>query len=490
MADENDPRVPTGIAGLDDLLRGGLPQGHLYLLTGPSGAGKTTMALQFLLEGARRGERVLYLGTAETEEEIDAVARSHGWDMAGLTIRHYGGPAEPLHGPEQTMFHPAEVELPRTMEKLMALVKEVRPQRLVIDSLSEIRLLAREDDWFREQIKILQRDVAKLDCTVVVTDLFVQDQPVLRSGVHGVIELNQLTAVYGPDRRQLRVVKVRGSGHATGYHDFAIEKGGVKVFPRLVAAEHGHQHTYDSISSGLPELDAMLGGGIDRGTATLFLGPTGTGKSTLVTHYIVAAARRGEKSTMYLFDERRQTLLTRSRDLKLELEEHIEAGLVEVRQVNPVELTPGQFSQAVVDAVEGGSQIIAVDSLNGYAYAMPEERLLGLYLHELLSYLNQKGVTSLLVMAQHGMLAPTPMEFDISYIADTVILLRPFEYAGKVRKALSVHKRRSGDHEKSIREFHLSGDGIVVGPPLEQFSGVIAGNLQFLGNDLTRPDAQ
>lgn len=482
MTPKTGGRVETGVRGLDEVLRGGLPRDHLYLLQGPSGSGKTTLALQFLMEGARRGERSLYIGTAETEAEIEAVAESHGWDLTGVEVRHHGGPRQPMRGPEQTMLLPHEAELPRVMDKIMTVVDEVEPSLLVLDSLNEIRLLAREANWFRDQIKVLQEHLASGRCTVLLTDLAVMEQPALRSAVHGVIELEQHASTYGPDRRRLRVVKMRGVSHVTGYHDLAINTGGIEIFPRLIAAEHRRERTIETVSTGLTELDTLLGGGIDRGTATLLLGPTGTGKSTLMTQHIVAAARRGEKSVMYVFDERIETLFGRSASLGLELREHFERGTVIVRQVDPVELTPGQFSRSVLRAVEEGVQTVAIDSLNGYAYAMPGERLLELHLHELTSYLSQQGVTSLLVMTEHGLFTPQPRDFDVSYIADTVIVLRPFEFRGEVRNAIAVHKRRLGAHERYVREFDLSRDKVTVGPPLDDFAGIIAGRLQYFGD--------
>lgn len=487
MSDEAVARVKTGVPGLDCLLGGGLPRNHLYLLNGPSGAGKTTLSLQFLMQGAREGETSLYIGTSETEAEIQLVAKAHGWDLSGVELRYQSGPGSHVAGVEQTMIHPAEVELPRTMEQLRTIVKELRPKRLVIDSLSEIRLLSREENWFREQIKLLQTHFAANGCTVFVTDLFFDEQSPLRSGVHGIIELDQHPSIYGPDRRRLRVVKVRGVSHSTGYHDMVIETGGLKIFPHLVAADHRRELQNGVISSGLPELDSLLGGGIDVGTAALFLGPTGSGKSTLTTQFVVAAARRGEQSAMYIFDERLQTLFRRAAGLGLELEEHVKSGLVTVRQVDPVELTPGQFSQAVVDSVDSGAKLVVLDSLNGYSYAMPEERLLGLHLHELLSYLGQQGVTSLQVMTQHGLITPKSTAFDVSYVADTVVVLRPFEYAGAVRKAIAVHKRRGGSHERTVRELDLSRGRVTVGKVLTDFSGVIMGQLEYLGGALEPP---
>lgn len=488
MTAETNERVRTGIAGLDHVLRGGLPRDHIFLINGPSGSGKTTLAFQFLLEGVRRGERSLYIGTSETEEEIAEIARSHEWDLSKVAMQHHSGPDPVSQGPGQTMLHPVEVELPRTMDHLMAIIDEIKPERLVIDSLTEIRLLAREPNWFRDQIRILKQHLAGKRCTALFTDLRAEDLPVVRSVVHGVIELDQVSAVYGPDRRRLRVAKMRGVAHATGYHDTAIVPGGVRVFPRLVAAEHHRPNGREVLSSGLPELDAMLGGGVDRGTSTLILGPTGTGKSTLATHFVVEAARRGEKSVFYAFDERLQTLFDRSAGLGLELEQYVETGLVRVQQVDPAELTPGQFSHGVTEAIRDGVRMVVLDSLNGYAYAMPDERLLSLHLHELLSYLNHGGVSSLHVMSQHGVFGRNKAPFDVSYVADTVILVRPFEFAGAVRKALAVHKRRAGDHEKTIRELEIKDGCVTVGEPLDDFTGTIGGSsLQYLGRDLKRP---
>lgn len=479
--DETQARITTGVEGLDQVLHGGLPRNHLYLVHGPSGSGKTTLALQFLLEGARQGEKALYIGTGETEAEVRTVARSHGWDLKGVEVRHHDGASKPVQGPKQTMLVSAEAELPRVMETLMNMADEVRPQRLAIDSLTEIRLLSREDNWFRDQIKVLQEHFASGRCTVLLTDVFAKEQPVLRSAVHGVIELQQRTSLYGPDRRHLRVVKMRGMTHETGLHDLTIETGGARVFPRLIAAAHRRSRKLQTVSSGLPEFDALLGGGIDSGTATLFMGPTGTGKSSLMVQHLVAAARRGEKSVLYVFDERVETVFHRALGLGLELDECVERGLVTVQQIDPVELTPGQFSQAVVDAVENGVTMVGIDSLNGYSYAMPEERLLELHLHEVVSYLNQQGVTSLLIMTEHGLVVPQSETFDVSYIADTVVVLRPFEFRGRVRKAIAVHKRRAGPHDCAVREFHMTRGKLVVGDPLENFSGVITGNLQYLG---------
>lgn len=470
--------------GLDHVLAGGFPADHIYLLTGPSGSGKTTFGLQFLIEGARRGDKSLYIGTSEFPEEIREIGRSHGWNLSGIELRYHGG-LEALTGkPKQTMFQPVEVELPRTMEALMAIVNEVNPDRLVIDSLTEIRLLSGRESWYRDQLKVLQRHFSDKPCTVLLTDLNINEQPVVRSIVHGVIELGQTSPVYGPDRRRLRVAKLRGTSYCTGYHDFTICKGGLRIFPRLIAAEHRQRFKPEMVSSGLPELDKLLGGGLDRGTSTLFVGPTGTGKSTILTQYVTAAARRGEKCAMYIFDERIQTLFQRSAGLGMELEEHVNSGTVTVLQVDPAEMTPGEFSTRVMNDVEKGVQIIAIDSLNGYAYAMPEERMLDVHLHELLSYLNRQAVTSLQVMTQHGIFSSASAAFDVSYISDTVILMRMFEYRGAVHRSISVHKRRAGDHENTIREFTFKEGSIQIGKPLTQFTGVISGNPQFLGEEL------
>jgi len=480
----------TGIAGLDAVLDGGLPRDHAYLVQGDPGSGKTTLGLHFCLAGVRQGERALYLTTCESEEEIREVARSHGWSLDGVTL-HYHDARECLGDePEQSVFHPAEVELPRTIEALLAVIERVNPQRLVIDSLSEIRLLAADPRWFRRQVLELKEDLAGRQCTTLFCDDRLDpDQPV-QSIVHGVIELEQLAPDYGPDRRRLRVAKLRGRPFSSGYHDFRIRTGGIDVYPRLVAAEHRRHVEAETVSSGLPELDHLFGGGADRGTATLLLGPSGTGKSTVASQFALAAARRGERSAVYIFDERIQTLLRRAKGLGLNLEAEVERGLVELRQIDPAELSPGEFSHAVLRAIaERDVRMLVFDSLAGYLHAMPDERLLSVHLHELLSYLSQQAVTVLMVMTMHGLPGnPRHTPFDLSYISDSVLLFHAFEYAGEFRKAISVYKRRSGGHERTLRELQLGPQGIRIGEPLRQFHGILTGTPRFTGKGL--PDVR
>ena len=470
----------TGIGGLDDVLRGGVPLNQTYLLRGDSGSGKTTLAMQFCLAGARRGERVLFLSTCESEAELCGVARSHGWSLDGLTL-HYHDLRECLgEHVDQSVFHPVEVELPQTINALLSVIDRVNPARLVIDSLSEIRIAAGDSRWFRRQVLALKDNLAARPCTTLFTSDARDPDQTVKSIVHGVVQLEQLAADYGPDRRRLRVAKLRGQAYASGYHDFRIHTGGIEVYPRLIAAEHRNPFTPGIVSSGLPELDALTGGGLDRGTATLLLGPAGAGKSTMASQCVVAAAQRGERVAMYIFDERIQTLLERTKGLGLDLQGQIDAGQVEVQQVDPTELTPGEFSHAVHQAItQRGVRLVVIDSLAGYVHAMPNERLLTLHLHELLSYLNQEGVTVLLVMAQHG-LPGTPRQapFDLSYISDSVLLFHPFEYAGELRKAVSMYKRRGGRHEPTIHPLQFSPQGIQIGEPLRGFRGILSDSVE------------
>ena len=477
---EGQDRAATGIAGLDGILGGGLPRNHAYLLRGDSGSGKITLGLQFCLTGAAQGERVLVLTTCESEAELHAIARSHSWDLGGVRI-HYHDVRDYLGGhADQSVFQPAEVELPKTIEELLEVIDRLNPERLLIDSLSEIRVTAGDPRWFRRQVLALKDDLADRRCTALFcSDARDPDQTV-KSIIHGVVELEQLALDYGPDRRRLRVAKLRGQTYGSGYHDFKIRTGGIEVYPRLVAAEHRAPFEPEVVSSGVPELDAMAGGGIDRGTATLLLGPAGTGKSTVACQFAEAAVRRGERAALYVFDERIQTMLRRARGLGLDLQGALDRGMLEVRQVDPAELTPGEFSHAIREAVaERGVRLVVIDSLTGYVHAMPDERLLTLHLHELLSYLGQQGVTVLLVMAQHG-LPGTPRQapFDLSYISDSVLLFHTFEYAGELRKAVSMYKRRGGAHEPTIHPLQFSPQGIQIGEPLRRFRGILSGSAE------------
>ena len=481
-------RVSTGIAGLDDILGGGLPAGRLYLLQGNPGAGKTTLALQFLMEGAARGERVLYITLSETRDEMIAVAESHGWDLGSVDLFELSQIEELTRAEaQQTMFHPAQVELTETMRLLLGAADRVDPQRLVFDSVSELRLLASDPLRYRRQILALKQHFAGRHTTVLLLD----DNTAsgsdlhLQSLAHGVIDLEQNVQDYGVDRRRLRVRKLRGAQFRAGFHDYEIRRGGIVVFPRLVAAEHRTDIDLRNASTGVAQLDTLLGGGLDRGTATLLIGPSGVGKSSVATQVAVAAAERGERVVLYIFDERRETLFHRSAGLGMPLGHFVETGLIEVRQIDPAELTPGAFASLVTDGVtRRGRKVVVIDSLNGYLHAMSAERDLLLQLHELLAFLGQQDVLTLLVYAQHGMMVASPSRggIDVSYLADTVLLFRHYEFAGHIKQAVSVFKKRSGDHEKTIRDIRLTRQGLMLGEPLEEFRGVLSGVPIYQGN--------
>ncbi len=483
--------VRTGIEALDDILGGGLAPNRVYLIEGDPGSGKTTLALQFLMEGARRGEKVLYVTLSETKIELAGVAASHGWCLDNLDIIELTATSEELEPENQyTMFQPSEVELNETTKAILVEVERLNPTRIVIDSLSEVRLLAQNALRYRRQILALKHFFIGRQCTVLLLDdrtSEVSDLQ-LRSIAHGVITLEQLSPEYGAERRRLRVMKFRGKKYRGGYHDFLIDRGGLVVFPRLIAAEHPQRHTRGLLESGIAEFDALVGGGFDLGTSVLLLGPAGVGKSSLAIQYARAAASRGDRAVIFTFDENLQTMLLRMSSLGLDISGEIESGSIAVQQVDPAELSPGQFADIVRRAAEGGegrpgAKILIIDSLNGYLNAMPEERFLIIQLHELLSYLGHKGVVTFLIVAQHGMLGSsmqTPV--DTSYLADSVVLFRYFEAMGEVRQAISVVKKRSGRHERTIREFRMDDAGIHVGAPLRDFHGVLSGIPTFLGD--------
>jgi len=474
----------TGIEGLDHILLGGFPRNHVYLLQGDPGVGKTTLGLQFLLEGVRNGETSLYITLSETKSELEAVAQSHHWDISGVHVYEELVGEESLDDDETTVFYPAEVELGQTVKALLNEVDRLKPDRVVLDSLSEIRLLAQSSLRYRKQILALKQFFAGRNVTVLFLDDRTSDvsDMQLQSVPHGVVELERYTPLYGAARRRLQIVKMRGLNFRDGYHDFNILTGGIVVYPRMIAAEHRRIVPFEQVPSGLAVLDGMLGGGVDRGTSTLIMGPAGSGKSALSTQYAVAAAQRGEKATMFLFEESLSSLFNRSASLGMPLHEMVDAGRVDVQQVDPAQLQPGEFAHLVRQAVEvNKTRVITIDSLNGYLNAVPEERFLLLHLHELLSYLGQNGVATILVFAQHGLIGTAMASpVDVSYLADCVILMRYFEARGEIRKAISVVKKRSGVHETAIRDFILnSGKGIEVGGRLDQFRGVLSGIPQF-----------
>ncbi|WP_164103876.1 ATPase domain-containing protein [Candidatus Laterigemmans baculatus] len=482
----DDPELAeTGVAGLDDILRGGLVRNRLYLIGGDPGAGKTTIALQFLIQGARLGQRCLFVALSETEEELHATAASHGWSLEGIDILSISPTEANLTlDSRYTMYHPSEVELAETTKSVLAEAERIKPDRLVFDSLSELRLLAENPLRYRRQVLAMKQFFAHQQCTVLfITDRTGEKADLeLQSIAHGVIAVERQSSDYGVMRRRLQIVKQRGRAFRGGYHDLTIHRGGVQVFPRLVAAEHRTAVPRDHVLSGLQSLDALLGGGISRGTSTLMLGAAGTGKSTLASQYAVAAAERGERSTLFLFDESLSTFFERSAALGLDVERYGDEGWIQFRQVDPAELTPGEFAHIVRLAVEkDDSRFIVIDSLNGYLNAMPQERFLTLHLHELLAYLGQKGVTTLMLMAQHGLFGATmKVPVDASYLADTVLLLRYFEALGEVRQAISVIKKRTGRHERTIRELRF-GERLTIGEPLREFHGVLNGTPDFVG---------
>lgn len=469
----------TGIPGLDDVLRGGLARGRLFLIEGIPGSGKTTLAVQFLMEGVRQGESVLYVTLSETEEELRSVADSHGWDLTGMNILELLPQEDSLKSEDQyTMYHPAEVEMASTIQLIIDRVERLKPARIVFDSLSELRLIAGQPLRYRRQILALKKFFASRQCTTVLLDDLTSSELDLQvqSIAHGALLLEHLSPEYGSERRRLRIIKYRGCSFRGGFHDYLIRRGGLEVFPRLVAAEHRHRPEAKKLASSIPELDALLGGGIEEGTSTLIVGGAGTGKSTIAAQFTEAAGERGERSIFFAFDESPNTLFSRCKGLGIDLEGQVAAGFIKVVPVDPAELSPGEFTHRIRVAVEEwGAQMVVIDSLNGYLNAMPGDRYLAIQLHELLMFLSQKGVATILIGAHQGMIGPMNTPVDASYLADAVILLRYFEARGEVRQAISVVKKRGGVHERSIREFAMGDGYIKVGEQLRQFRGILTG---------------
>ena len=483
MDDEEWAR--TGIAGLDDVLGGGLPRHRIYLVQGDPGVGKTTVGLQFLLAGVERGEAVLYITLSEGKDEIQSVARSHGWSLEGMPLFELSAVDQTASLEEEyTLFQPADVELQETTRTLLARLEQVKPTRVVVDSLSEIRLLSQNSLRYRRQILALKQHFAGRKCTVLLLDDRTSEAGdlQLQSISHGVVSMEQVPPLYGEDRRKLRIVKLRGQKFRGGYHDYVIRTGGLEVFPRLVASSHSRQVRGEPLSSGVAQLDSLLGGGLERGTSTLILGPAGSGKSSIATQYLMATARRQERAALFAFDESIGTLLVRSRGLGLDLDGQVRAGRIILEQIDTADIGPGEFAHEVRRRIEvDGVKVVVIDSLNGYLNTMPTERMLPVQMHELLAYCGQKGVVTLLVMAQHGLIGPMQTPVDMSYLSDTVLLLRYFEATGRLRRALSVMKKRSGAHEDTIREFSLGPQGVRIGEALTEFTGVLSGVPQFAG---------
>ncbi len=464
--------------GLDDILGGGLPAGQMYLLEGTPGTGKTTVAMQFIRTAILAGERALYVTLSESRQELEASALSHGWEPGELSIAEFI-PEEASLNPDQqyTVFHPSEVELATTVQKLTGLIEIEKPARLVIDSLSELRLLAADTMRYRRQLLALKQFFAGRDTTVLLLD----DRSAegsdmqLQSIAHGVLRLNKVPRSYGVTRRQVEILKLRGSSFREGFHDYTIETGGVRIYPRLIANEHNGSFPEDRVKSGIASLDDMFGGGILRGSATLVVGPTGVGKSTLAMQFACAASERGDRAIIYAFDEVLRTAQERAESLGLPVRQRIAEGSLAMSQIDPAELSPGEFVwQIRRDVEERDTRVVIIDSLTGFLNAMPGERDLTLQLHELLAFLNQKGVITFLILTQHGLVGTMQTDIDVSYLADTVVLLRYFEANGVIRQVISVLKQRVGRHERTLREFRLD-EGIHVGEPLINLRGILTG---------------
>lgn len=478
--DTLDSRAETGILGLDHVLSGGFVRRRMYLLEGSPGAGKTTVSLQFLIEGARNGERCLYITLSETEEELRDAADSHGWTIPdGIDIIELTPPESLLDADQQqSVLYSSDLELGETTKRIFEAIERTRPVRVVLDSLSEIRLLAQGSLRYRRQVLALKHYFARHGATVLLLDDMTSepDDKTVHSVAHGVVQMEQLAPVYGRERRRLRIVKFRASAFQGGYHDFTIAQGGVRVFPRLVAADQQVDFRRARCGSGIAELDGLLGGGIERGSSTLLMGPSGAGKSLLAFQFVAAAIARGETAAVFVFDEELGLLVARTREVGLDLAAMQATGRLILMSVDAAELSPGEFAHKVEQCVtREGATTIVIDSLNGYQAAMPEEQFLVLHMHELLQYLNRKGVLTFLTLAQHGLIGDMRSPVDVTYLSDTIVLFRYFEVKGSIRRAISVIKKRAGHHEQTIREFGLSEGRITISQPLGEFHGVLRG---------------
>lgn len=479
-------KARVGIAGLDNILVGGFTRGHLYLLEGSPGTGKTTIALQFLVEGHARGERGLYVTLSETEDELRLTATSHGWEIADKFDIFELAPPESLLDSEhqQSLLYSSDLELGEATKAIFETVERIKPDRIVIDSLSEIRLLAQSSLRYRRQILLLKHYFARNGATVLLLDDLTSDanDKTVHSVAHGVIRLDELAPSYGAERRRLRVLKYRGQAYRGGFHDFTIKHGGIEVFPRLVASEHRTSFDRSPLTSNNAELDALLGGGLERGSSALVLGPAGAGKSLLTLHFARAAVERGEKAALFIFDEELGLLFSRALAMGIDLKALEDSGNLLIEQVDAAELSPGEFAHRVRHRVDAAQvKTVVIDSLNGYQAAMPEEHSLLLHMHELLQYLNRQGATTFVTVAQHGLVGSMKSPVDITYLADSVILLRYFEALGRVRRAISIIKKRSGSHEDTIREYRIGRRGIGIGAPLADFQGVLSGVPKYTG---------